>query len=104
MSRANELADALTEQAADHKEVAHSFDMRPEDSANWRHHLTNLEAATELRRLDRVNAELHKQLYAVNEALWKACADDKETVYSYIESQDGDPKSVDALTSSGDHL
>ena len=44
------LARTLIDHAGDHKEVAHSIDMRPEDSLNWQHMLTALEASTLLHR------------------------------------------------------
>ena len=52
------LADALIEDAADHLEVARSFDMRPEDTINHQHFLNNTAAATELRRLHAENEEI----------------------------------------------
>ena len=44
------LARTLIDHAGDHKEVAHSIDMRPEESLNWQHMLTALEASTLLHR------------------------------------------------------
>lgn len=45
------LADALIEDASDHHDTAYSFDMRPEDTLNWRHYDNATNAAAELRRL-----------------------------------------------------
>ena len=56
------LADALIEDAADHHDTAYSFDMRPEDTLNWRHYDNATNAAAELRRLHEVNAELLEAL------------------------------------------
>jgi len=39
------LIEQLLEDAAHHKELAHSFDMRPEDSINWQHALNCKNAA-----------------------------------------------------------
>ena len=57
MSTALELADALMEQAAHHRMVAHECDMRPEDTINWQHYVNCGKAARELRRLAAVEAE-----------------------------------------------
>lgn len=52
MSRAEELVTALITEAREHKAIAYDCDMRPEDTANWRHYLTNSNAAAHLRALD----------------------------------------------------
>ena len=61
------LADALLEQAAYHRLVAHDFDMRPEDTINWQHFIDCGNAAAELRRLHALNEEL---LEALKTAKW----------------------------------
>ena len=56
MSKALELADTLDRHAEHHFDVAQECDTRPCDTRNWEHFEASKRAASELRRLEAVEA------------------------------------------------
>jgi len=46
-----DLIERLREHAEHHKELSYECDCKPEDTRNWQHYLTDLEAAAEIERL-----------------------------------------------------
>lgn len=62
------LADALIEDASDHLEVSHAWDMRPEVTINHRHYMNAIQAVVELRRLHAESQGLKDALFQTQEA------------------------------------
>ena len=60
-----DIVQRLTEDAADHVEVAKCCDCRPEDTVNWRHAENAKEAAAEITRLRAEADALRKDLVLV---------------------------------------
>ena len=60
-----DIVERLTEDAADHVEVAKCCDCRPEDTVNWRHAENAKEAAAEITRLRAEAEALRKALVLV---------------------------------------
>lgn len=48
------LQDRLREDADDHRDTAHQFDMRPQATVNWQHALNCTEAADTLDRAEQI--------------------------------------------------
>ena len=61
-----DIVQRLTEDAADHVEVAKCCDCRPEDTVNWRHAENAKEAAAEITRLRAEAEALRKALYRLH--------------------------------------
>lgn len=85
MTDHTDIVERLTEDAADHVEVAKCCDCRPEDTVNWRHAENAKEAAAEITRLRaeaealRKDSERRHQLLILQHAesveLWNALKD-----------------------------